>query len=74
MSGSQDAILAELDKIGASSDVDSQLAQLKGELAANAPLQIEGNVNGNGNGSVNGHSAGAAGQEAGAAEQAGDES
>jgi phage shock protein A len=58
--GGQDSIQAELDKIGASNDVDSQLAQLKGELAASAPKQIEGN------GSA------AAGQEAAAEQQAGE--
>src|ERR1700733_297907 len=41
--GGTDSIQAELDKIGASSDVDSELARLKGELAANTPKQIEGN-------------------------------
>jgi phage shock protein A len=41
--GGSDSIQAELDKIGASSDVDSELARLKGEIAANAPKQIEGN-------------------------------
>ena len=55
--GGQDYIQAELDKLGASSDVDSELARMKGEIAASAPKQIEGN--------------GAAGpsQEAAAAEQ-----
>jgi phage shock protein A len=53
--GGQDSIQAELDKIGASSDVDSELARLKGEISANAPKQIEGN--------------GASPQEAAAAEQ-----
>jgi phage shock protein A len=55
--GGQDSIQAELDKIGASSDVDSELARLKGEISANAPKQIEGNGNG------------ASPQEAAAAEQ-----
>jgi phage shock protein A len=41
--GSQDYIQAELDKLGASSSVDSELARLKGEIAASAPKQIEGN-------------------------------
>src|SRR5450432_1630274 len=35
--GSQDYIQAELDKLGASSDVDGELARLKGEIAASAP-------------------------------------
>jgi phage shock protein A len=61
--GGQDYIQAELDKLGASSDVDAELARMKGEISSNAPKQIEGNG-----------SAGA-GQEAAAAEQqAGDES
>src|SRR6202035_1419590 len=55
--GGQDYIQAELDKLGASSDVDGELARMKGEIAASAPKQIEGN------GSA------AAGQEATAAEQ-----
>jgi phage shock protein A len=55
--GGQDYIQAELDKIGAGSDVDAELARIKGEIASSAPKQIEGN--------------GAAGpsQEAAAAEQ-----
>jgi phage shock protein A len=55
--GGQDYIQAELDKLGASSDVDSELARMKGEIAANAPKQIEGN------------GASGAGQEAAPAEQ-----
>jgi phage shock protein A len=55
--GGQDYIQAELDKLGASSDVDAELARMKGEIATSAPKQIEGN------GSA------AAGQEATAAEQ-----
>jgi phage shock protein A len=55
--GGSDSIQAELDKIGASHDVDYQLAQLKNEIAATTPKQIECN------GSA------AAGQEAAAAEQ-----
>jgi phage shock protein A len=61
VSGGQDHIQAELDKLGATSDVDSELARLKGEISANAPKQIEGN------------GAAGAGQETAAAErQAGD--
>jgi phage shock protein A len=55
--GGQDYIQTELDKLGASSDVDAELARMKGEISSNAPKQIEGNG-----------SAGA-GQEAAAAEQ-----
>src|ERR1700727_1792202 len=57
VSGGQDSIQAELDKIGASTDVDSELARMKGEIAANAPKQIEGN------------GVGPAGQQAATAEQ-----
>jgi len=39
---SHDDIQAELDRIGASSSVDSELAQMKAALASNAPRQIEG--------------------------------
>jgi phage shock protein A len=41
--GNQDYIQAELDKIGASSDVDAELARMKNEISASAPKQIEGN-------------------------------
>ena len=44
--GQQDQIQAELDAIGAGSDIDRELAQMKGELSANAPRQIEANANG----------------------------
>jgi phage shock protein A len=44
--GQQDQIQAELDAIGAGSDIDQELAQMKGELSANAPRQIEANANG----------------------------
>jgi phage shock protein A len=60
--GNQDYIQAELDKLGASSDVDSELARMKGEIAANAPKQIEGNGNG---ASANGQEAASAEQQAG---------
>ena len=46
VSGGSDSIQAELDKIGASSDVESELARMKGELTASAPRQIEGNGSG----------------------------
>src|SRR6202453_3090249 len=41
--GPRDDIQLERDRVGASSDVDSELARLKGEISANAPKQIEGN-------------------------------
>jgi len=44
--GQQDQIQAVLDAIGAGSDIDSELARMKGELSANAPRQIEANANG----------------------------
>jgi phage shock protein A len=44
--GTQDYIQTELDRLGAGSDVDSELARMKGELSANAPRQIEANANG----------------------------
>jgi phage shock protein A len=43
VSGGTDHIQAELDKIGAGSGVESELARMKGEIAASAPKQIEGN-------------------------------
>ncbi len=43
VSGNQDQIQAELDKIGASSDVDDELARMKNEIEASAPKQLEGN-------------------------------
>jgi phage shock protein A len=44
--GNQDAIQTELDRIGAGSDIESELARMKGELSANAPRQLEANANG----------------------------
>jgi len=44
--GQQDQIQLELDRIGAGSDIDAELAQMKGELSANAPRQIEASANG----------------------------
>ena len=44
--GPQDQIQAELDAIGAGSDIDQELAKMKGEISANAPRQIEANANG----------------------------
>ena len=43
VSGGQDYIQAELDKLGASTDVDAELARIKGEIGSSAPKQIEGN-------------------------------
>jgi phage shock protein A len=58
--GGTDAIQAELDKIGAGSGIEADLARLKGEIAASAPKQIEGN---------GARPAGQAGQEAEPADQ-----
>ena len=44
--GQQDAIQAELDKLGAGNEVESELARMKGELESGAPRQIEANSNG----------------------------
>jgi phage shock protein A len=44
--GGSDYIQAELDKLGASSGVDSQLEAMKREIANNAPKQLEANGNG----------------------------
>jgi phage shock protein A len=41
--GPADPIQAELERIGAGSDIDAELARMKGELSANAPRQIEAN-------------------------------
>jgi phage shock protein A len=48
VSGGTDYIQAELDKIGAGSDVDSEIARMKGEIASSAPKQLEANANGQG--------------------------
>jgi phage shock protein A len=49
VSGPRDDIQAELDRMGASHDVDSELARLKGELGqGGAPRQIESGGNGDG--------------------------
>lgn len=63
--GNQDYIQAELDKLGASSDVDSELARMKGELSSGAPKQLEGNGQVEGNGAASGQQAPAAEQQAG---------
>src|SRR5690242_5082169 len=44
--GNQDYIQAELDKLGAGTEIESDLARMKAEIAASAPKQIEGNGNG----------------------------
>lgn len=51
--GGNDYIQAELDKIGGGDGIESELARMRGEIAASAPKQIEGN------------GAGPAGQQAG---------
>ena len=50
--GQQDQIQLELDRIGAGSDIDAELAQMKGELSANAPRQIEGTPVGSSDGAT----------------------
>jgi hypothetical protein len=52
--GRRDDIQAELDQLSANSDVESELRRLRGEIAANAPKQLEGSgPNGDGQ-AVNG--------------------
>jgi phage shock protein A len=47
VSGGSDYIQAELDKLGASTSIDSDLERMKREIAASAPKELEGNsVNG----------------------------
>jgi phage shock protein A len=41
--GNTDYIQAELDKLGAGAGIEDDLARMKGEIAASAPKQIEGN-------------------------------
>ncbi len=41
--GNTDYIQAELDKLGAGAGIEADLARMKGEIAASAPKQIEGN-------------------------------
>jgi phage shock protein A len=43
VSGGTDYIQAELDKLGAGTGIESELARMKNEIAASAPKQIEGN-------------------------------
>jgi len=66
--GGQDYIQNELDKLGAGTEIESELARMKGEIAASAPKQIEGNGASGGAG----QEATAAEQQAGQAGQAGD--
>src|ERR1700749_142148 len=58
--GNADYIQAELDKLGASGDVEAGVAGMKGEIAANAPKEMEGN-----GAAANGQQAAAADQQAG---------
>jgi phage shock protein A len=44
--GPRDDIQAELDRLGAGNEVESELARMKGELTASSPRQIEANANG----------------------------
>ena len=46
----RDDIQSELDMMAASSDVESELSRLKGEITAAAPKQLEGGANGNSQG------------------------
>ncbi len=46
--GQQDYIQAELDRLGTGQGIEAELAQMKGEIAASAPRQIEANANGDG--------------------------
>ena len=43
----RDDIQSELDTMAASSDVESELSRLKGEITSGAPKQLEGGANGN---------------------------
>jgi len=51
VSGPQDAIQAELDKLGADHSVVAELAQMKGELSAGSTPQLEASANGDSSGS-----------------------
>jgi phage shock protein A len=51
VSGPQDAIQAELDKLGADHSVEAELAQMKGELSAGSTPQLEASANGDSSGS-----------------------
>jgi phage shock protein A len=65
--GGADYIQAELDKLGASGGVDSELEAMKREIANSAPKQLEANANGD-----SGESASTAGTPAAQQPQAGD--
>ena len=49
--GQQDAIQAELDKLGADHSIEAELAQMKGELSAGSTPQLEASANGDSSGS-----------------------
>ena len=49
--GQQDAIQAELDKLGADHSIEAELAQMKGEIAAGSTPQLEASANGDSSGS-----------------------
>ena len=51
VSGPQDAIQAELDKLGADHSIEAELAQMKGELSAGSTPQLEASANGDSSGS-----------------------
>jgi len=68
--GRTDDIQAELDRMGAGSDVELELAKMKGELSAGAPRQIEGSANGDAPG-AGGANDGAAAQGPASADQPG---
>ena len=57
VSGPQDAIQAELDKLGADHSVEAELAQMKGELSAGSTPQLEASANGDSSGSEATHAA-----------------
>ena len=57
--GNQDYIQAELDRMGANNEIESELARMRGELEGpgQAPRQIEANGGSAGNPGVSGNSA-----------------
>jgi phage shock protein A len=67
--GRTDDIQAELDRIGAGSDVEFELAKMKGELSAGATRQIEGSANGDASGAGGSASAGDSAPADGSASQ-----
>src|SRR5271170_5899421 len=60
--GTPDYIQAELDKLGATTGVESELEAMRREIANNAPKQLEANANGDGDGSASAAGAPAAQQ------------